>query len=89
MHDPVTERLAGVVDEWKGYMPVLLDLGNPAMKDRHWKRVFDQLNRPYAPDMEFTTEQLLNYGVMNRECTCSHEKESIRGRIDACLSPAV
>jgi len=62
--DPVVERLKELVEEFKEALPVLQDLGNRSMQERHWKKIFDRLEQPYDPDQPFTMEQLLRYGVL-------------------------
>ena len=61
--DPVITMFKESVEDFKEHMPVITDLGNPALQERHWKRIFDKLEQPYTPGYVFTMEQLLRYGV--------------------------
>jgi dynein heavy chain len=62
-HDPISDLYSQSVQEWKEFMPIILDLGNPAMRPRHWKRVFHLLNRPYQEDVAL--DSLISYGAMD------------------------
>ena len=59
--DDVALRFKTDTLKWKGYMPTLLALGNPALKLRHWDQIFSKLGRPYDKDM--TLDNLLTWDV--------------------------
>ena len=63
--DAVVSMFKESVEDFKEAMPVITDLGNPALQERHWKRIFDKLEQTYYPGTTFTMEQLLRYGVLN------------------------
>ena len=46
---PVTLKVKNMVQEFKSIMPVLLELGNKAVKTSHWKQVFASLGASYFP----------------------------------------
>jgi len=45
--DEVVARIKVMVEEWRDNMPAILELGNPAMRPRHWEKVFNKLNLPW------------------------------------------
>ena len=61
--DLVGSRLQGLMEGFQAALPVLQDLGNRSMQERHWQRIFDRLGEP-LPDQVFTLDQLLSYGCL-------------------------
>jgi hypothetical protein len=53
------------VEDFKNAMGVMTDLGNEALAERHWRRIFDKLEQPFFPGQAFTMEQLLRSGVLS------------------------
>lgn len=51
--------------EFKLKIPTILELGNPAMKDRHWEKIFKALRQPWYPGIMFTLENLITYDVLD------------------------
>ncbi|CAJ1382663.1 unnamed protein product, partial [Effrenium voratum] len=45
--DEVAVRVKGMIDEWRERMPCILDLGNPALRPRHWEKLFKKINLAY------------------------------------------
>eukprot|EP00746_Dinoflagellata_sp_MGD_P154845 gnl/MRDRNA2_/MRDRNA2_85065_c0_seq4.p1 gnl/MRDRNA2_/MRDRNA2_85065_c0~~gnl/MRDRNA2_/MRDRNA2_85065_c0_seq4.p1 ORF type:complete len:4104 (-),score=817.24 gnl/MRDRNA2_/MRDRNA2_85065_c0_seq4:76-11610(-) len=45
--DAVVTRIKSMVEEWKGHMATILDLGNPAMRPRHWEKIYKAINLPW------------------------------------------
>lgn len=41
MNSEVTGRLKDATQEFKAKLPVIVELGNPAMKSRHWQKLFE------------------------------------------------
>lgn len=41
----VVPRLKELVEQFKSFMPVVLDLRNPALKLRHWEQIQDIINQ--------------------------------------------
>jgi len=62
--DEVARRLKDSVEMWKNWMPVLLELGNKALKPRHWEKVFRVLGQSYYSGITFTLDQLFRYYVL-------------------------
>ena len=61
----VTKRFLDTCSEFKKTVPVILDLGNPAMKDRHWQQVFSALREPWFPGQSFTLDNLIDQNVFD------------------------
>jgi dynein heavy chain len=47
-------------------MPLILDLGNPAMRPRHFEQLFEALGQPYSPDDDFSLSNLISWGVLSQ-----------------------
>eukprot|EP00960_Hanusia_phi_P047196 758288-Hanusia_phi.AAC.1 len=60
-NDQVSERLKQSVMRWKGFTAVLVALGNPALKERHWRKIFEAMEVPYQQD--FTLMDLIQWNV--------------------------
>jgi hypothetical protein len=41
LQDPVVARLKDVVDDFKELLPLVQELGNPALQARHWQDISD------------------------------------------------
>ncbi|KAJ3217500.1 Dynein heavy chain 2, axonemal [Dinochytrium kinnereticum] len=45
-------------------IPVLLDLKNPAMRERHWAQLMDEIGKTFQPEnVSFTLEKVLDLGL--------------------------
>jgi len=64
--DTVVFRLKDTIDEFKTVVPLMEEVANPALKVRHWKKVFELLEQPFDPEVPFSTNDLLSYGVLNK-----------------------
>ena len=52
------------IDTFKRTMPLIQDLKNPAMRDRHWQKLKDEVQKPFdhnGPD--FTLEKIIELGL--------------------------
>jgi hypothetical protein len=45
--DAVSARYKKSVSRWKGFSPTLVALGNAALKERHWRKIFEALDQSY------------------------------------------
>lgn len=63
MSSEVTGRLKEATQDFKAQLPVIVELGNPAMRPRHWQKLFKAMNHPYYPDLVFSLSELLDHGV--------------------------
>ena len=59
--DPVVAMFRESVEDFKTAMVVINDLGNRAIQERHWSKIFDALEQPYFAGTPFTMEQLLGW----------------------------
>ena len=48
--DPVVARLKDVVDDFKELLPLVQELGNPALQARHWQDIFDIIGASIPPN---------------------------------------
>jgi len=63
--DGVAKRLKEWLEVWKAYMPTLVDLGNPALRPRHWKQIFDALGQPLHTT--FTLDELMEWKIFDHK----------------------
>ncbi|KAK3267509.1 hypothetical protein CYMTET_23939 [Cymbomonas tetramitiformis] len=70
--DRVVYRLKDEVDEFKQIMPLIEELANVALKDRHWKEIFSMLPDPatgkvkFSPEDDFSVKDLIELNVMGK-----------------------
>ncbi|KAK9511585.1 hypothetical protein O3M35_000215 [Rhynocoris fuscipes] len=64
---PEPRRLAQAVrekiEEFRGHMPVILTLGNPGLKERHWELISEIVGFPIVLNDELTLEKIFDYGI--------------------------
>ena len=63
INSPVTEKLMEVVEVFKPTMPLVMDLGNPAMLPRHWERLFKAMGKSYDPSKSFNLDDFIKWGI--------------------------
>ncbi|KAM3857822.1 dynein axonemal heavy chain 2 [Diretmus argenteus] len=52
------------IDQFKRTIPLITDLRNPAMRDRHWKQIRHELQRSFdQTSPEFTLETIISLGL--------------------------
>ncbi|KAF1380471.1 hypothetical protein PFLUV_G00164080 [Perca fluviatilis] len=52
------------IDQFKRIIPLIADLRNPAMRDRHWKQICEELQCSFDPtSAEFTLETIISLGL--------------------------
>ncbi|XP_025152590.1 dynein heavy chain 7, axonemal, partial [Harpegnathos saltator] len=65
--EPIVRKLAEVVrtniEEFKEHMPVILTLGNPHLKSRHWEQISEIVGFPIVVDQYMTLAKILDYGL--------------------------
>ncbi|KAJ3115964.1 Dynein heavy chain 2, axonemal [Phlyctochytrium bullatum] len=60
VYTSLKERIA----QCRRTIPVLLDLKNPAMRDRHWAQLMDEIGKSFQPSSPtFTLEKVLDLGL--------------------------
>lgn len=72
-HEPEPKRLAenvrGRIDQFRQRMPVIMTLGNPGLKERHWKQISEIVGFPIKFDENLTLKKVLD---MNLDDFISH-----------------
>ena len=43
----ITESIRSRIDQFKRTMPLVQDLKNPAMRERHWAEIKTQIQKPF------------------------------------------
>ncbi|KAJ7552701.1 hypothetical protein O6H91_06G065600 [Diphasiastrum complanatum] len=64
--DTVVFRLKDAIDDFKKILPVIEELANDALKDRHWAKIFTIIGRPYKSGMQFSVNDMLEFGVTGK-----------------------
>jgi dynein heavy chain len=63
----ITHLLREQTTVFKRIMPVILDLGNPAMDPRHWTQIFNEIGFDGNPRASFCLQELKNHGIFQPE----------------------
>ncbi|KAI8619311.1 dynein heavy chain and region D6 of dynein motor-domain-containing protein [Chytriomyces sp. MP71] len=61
----VVPKLKAQVDEFRNMYPTIVDLRNPALKQRHWEKIQDALGKQLVKDEFFTLGTLIQYRVFD------------------------
>ncbi|KAG7196964.1 hypothetical protein KM043_000229 [Ampulex compressa] len=59
----LAEAIRGKVEDFKEHIPIILTLGNPCMKNRHWEQVSEMVGFPIKVDQHMTLAKILDYGL--------------------------
>lgn len=59
----VTARFKDLIMEWKVVMPSILELGNKAMKESHWRKLFSELSQPFYPNQDISLSKLRTINI--------------------------
>ncbi|XP_069857588.1 dynein axonemal heavy chain 2 isoform X5 [Dipodomys merriami] len=60
----IIETTRSKIEQFKRTMPLISDLRNPALRDRHWDQVRDEIQRDFDQESEsFTLEQIVELGM--------------------------
>ncbi|XP_014284130.1 dynein axonemal heavy chain 7 isoform X1 [Halyomorpha halys] len=64
---PEPKRLAQAVrekiEEFKEHMPIVMTLGNPGLKERHWEMISEIVGFPMVPDDDLTLAKIFEFGI--------------------------
>lgn len=63
--DRVVDLWKTSCEEFKINVPALMDLGNKALKERHWRKIFKAIGQQYSEGMVFTLADLISYEIFN------------------------
>ncbi|XP_006151956.1 dynein heavy chain 2, axonemal [Tupaia chinensis] len=60
----IIETTRSKIEQFKRTMPLISDLRNPALRERHWDQVRDEIQREFDQESEsFTLEQIVQLGM--------------------------
>uniref|UniRef100_A0A2K6FUH7 Dynein axonemal heavy chain 2 n=1 Tax=Propithecus coquereli TaxID=379532 RepID=A0A2K6FUH7_PROCO len=60
----IIETTRSKIEQFKRTMPLISDLRNPALRDRHWDQVRDEIQREFDQESEsFTLEEIVELGM--------------------------
>lgn len=60
----VYQNVKDKINQVKRTIPVLSDLRNPALRERHWNQLMEEIQKTFDPmGPEFTLEKVLEYGL--------------------------
>jgi hypothetical protein len=59
------------IEQYQKLLPNILALANPAIKPRHWSKLFEAVGQPYDEESVFTLAQLRKYGLLARTVSLS------------------
>ncbi|CEM19434.1 unnamed protein product [Vitrella brassicaformis CCMP3155] len=66
-NDPVVTRLKEMIGEWRDRMPTILELGNPALRPRHWEKIFKEIKMAYvSPAQSFFLKKLEENDIFSK-----------------------
>eukprot|EP01105_Mastigella_eilhardi_P020684 TRINITY_DN4949_c0_g1_i1.p1 TRINITY_DN4949_c0_g1~~TRINITY_DN4949_c0_g1_i1.p1 ORF type:complete len:4263 (+),score=1213.53 TRINITY_DN4949_c0_g1_i1:1567-12789(+) len=77
--NPVANSLIKQVAQYIDILPMVLELANPAIKPRHWARLFEAVNQPYDEETVFTLHQLVEYKLFAHKDLISEVSELASG----------
>ncbi|XP_012251165.2 dynein axonemal heavy chain 7-like isoform X2 [Athalia rosae] len=65
--EPIVRKLAETIkekiEEFKEHLPVIMTLGNPGLKARHWEQVSELVGFPIKVDHNMTLAKILDFGL--------------------------
>ncbi|GFH07744.1 dynein heavy chain, partial [Haematococcus lacustris] len=64
--DAVVTRLKRELDEFKQKMPLIAEVSNPALEQRHWAQIFAVLGQPFDSETPFCVKDLIGMGVVEQ-----------------------
>lgn len=74
--DRVLARFSREIESFKERLPLVEQLADDALKERHWKRIFSLVGSDYDPDSSFSVQDLRQKGIEDKfeevENICSH-----------------
>ncbi len=63
----VAKTMMNKIEHYQKILPHILALANPAIKPRHWKKLFEAVNQPYDEETTFSLAQLKEYNILAHE----------------------
>ena len=62
------KSLKGQIETFKRTMPLIQDLKNPAMRERHWEQLKEEVQKPFDHTSKYQMEVLPKYYAVLRCC---------------------
>ena len=60
----ISEAIKSRIDQFKRTMPLIQDLKNPAMRERHWSEIKTEIQKPFEHHGDsFTLEKIIDLGL--------------------------
>jgi dynein heavy chain len=59
----VSAKVKSLIVEWKDVMPMIMDLGNKAIKQQHWKQLFTTLGHTFHPNDKIRLKKLRSLNI--------------------------
>lgn len=59
-------RLKKAIEDFKEILPVVEELANTSLRDRHWDEIFKIVGQQFNPDAKFTVNDLLSVGIAEK-----------------------
>ncbi|XP_051171696.1 dynein axonemal heavy chain 7-like, partial [Leptopilina boulardi] len=59
----LAENVRANIEEFREHMPLILTLGNPGMKNRHWEQVSEIVGFPIKVDDNMTLAKIIDFGL--------------------------
>lgn len=75
----VTQKVKHMINEWKLVMPMIVDLGNKAIKQSHWRQLFTSLGHTFYPTDKIRLKKLRSLNIFNHKQLISDITESAVG----------
>lgn len=51
------------MEEFREHMPIIMTLGNPGLKQRHWDRISEIVGFPIKLDDDLTIQKVIDFGI--------------------------
>lgn len=51
------------IEQFREHMPIVMTLGNPGLKERHWEMISEIVGFPMIPDEDLTLAKIFEFGI--------------------------
>mmetsp|Transcript_44767 Transcript_44767/g.87731 ORF Transcript_44767/g.87731 Transcript_44767/m.87731 type:complete len:3997 (-) Transcript_44767:184-12174(-) len=82
----VTRKVKEQIGEWKNVMPMVVDLGNPAMQQQHWRVLFSSLGHTFYATDKIRLRKLRSLNIFNHKQLISDIVEQAVGEYSLRVS---
>lgn len=66
IHDPIVVdyfQILGTIVEFQEHIPIIQNLCNPGLRDRHWDQISEIVGFPLKPDKSMTVSKLIGFNL--------------------------